>query len=167
MRVLKSFGGSGRANALRALFFLCAVSVLCLFLAACSEEDDPSDDGNDPEYSPEVMALTAGEMKEWQIESLVKDGEPADLQACDEDNLYVFEADSGFAFQNGEERCADELAAFEGTWIFQNNGGFIFAEGASESKLFEVKQLTEQRLVLSFNTTEGEREETLIPARIP
>jgi hypothetical protein len=132
---------------------------------ACVPTDEEEDPSNPEQQTEEV--LTGGQERTWRIVRLEIDGETlsVDDTTCLGDNRHTFRIDQrNYRLQNGELKCdPDDPNDAMGTWDLRGNGDRIFIDADSVSQFYNIEDMSQDSLRVSYTASQGTPEETWVP----
>lgn len=122
--------------------------VVAGFVSSCNKDEDPAPTGSNKSNSEKLVG------KNWKITAAtLKDpsgattDEYADMEACDKDDLYIYNANGTYVLDAGATKCDPNDPQTEpGVWSM-NSGQTVITQDGFE---FTIKSMTETQMVLEF-----------------
>jgi hypothetical protein len=134
----------------RIIFMLCALSVAAITLTSCSKEKE--------ETKTKMELITKAP---WKFSSITRNGIDVSFYypACLKDNTMTFATTGTYIEDEGSTKCnPDDPQSKTWNWHFGENETKLVMDTAS----FNIVQLSESSLILSYQIVLGSATQTLV-----
>lgn len=95
---------------------------------------------------------TLTDVLEWKLVSLKVGLSEIPLEACMTDNVFKFQVDDNYAFDEGPAKCdPDDPQSMSGEWTLTPTGDGLVITADGTTKMTTIDELTESRLRIHYD----------------